>query len=224
MAQAVGMEIALPTKEERRARSSFSRSKPMAQVAVKLDNGGVCDIVVPVRAARLLRDEGLSFPLDVDDAFDAIHALEGRVCLTMLVELLGRRDHSAAEAREKLAAYGFRDEELDATIARGIERRYLDDARFMSYFIEERKRRGWGRRKIEVELKRKGTDPAELPGYPDAFFTSEDDGARATALLEHKRIPENRAFEKLVRFLMTKGFSYEVASAAVRERLADTAS
>ena len=72
----------------------------MAQVAVKLDNGGVCDIVVPVRAARLLRDEGLSFPLDVDDAFDAIHALEGRVCLTMLVELLGRRDHSAAEARE----------------------------------------------------------------------------------------------------------------------------
>ena len=47
----------------------------------------------------------------------------------------------------------------------------------------------------------------------------EDDLARASALLTKRRIPETRGFEKLVRFLMGKGFSYHIAADAVKARL-----
>lgn len=95
----------------------------------------------------------------------------------------------------------------------------MDENRFCSYFIEERKRRGWGQRKIEVELKRRHVVLDDIPGYPEAYFTVDEDLTRASALLAKRRIPEARAFEKLVRFLMGKGFSYRIAADAVKARL-----
>ena len=210
----------MPDKAQRASRS-FSRSKPMAEVTLILENCRSREIVVPTRVGRILRDEGIALPQEEDAAFDAIHALEGRVCFTMLTELLSRRDHGTQEAREKLALYGFRLQEIDAALARATEMRFLDDARFASYFIEERKRRGWGRRKIEMELKRKGIDPEEIEGFPEAFFDEDDEAVRARAILSRKSIPEGRAFDKLVRHLMSKGFSYSVAADAVKERLSD---
>lgn len=191
----------------------------MAEIAVVLEGGEERVIVVPVRVGRILSDEGAPVPCEVDDAFAAIHALEERVCFTVLTEMLGRRDHSVAEVREKLGAYGYRAQEVERCLARALELRFLDDDRFAGYFIEERKRRGWGRLKIEQELKRKGVDTALVAGYPEAFFSQDEDAERAGALLERKAVPEARAFEKLVRFLMGKGFSYGVAADAVRAHL-----
>lgn len=218
MAQAVSIEVRLPDRS-RRASSMGTRGKPVAEVSVVLDDGTRMDVVVPVRAGRVLKDADAPLPCEVDDAFDYIHALEGRVCLQMLTEMLGRRDHSSEEAREKLRGYGFRDQEIDASISRARALRFLDDRRFAAYFIEERKRRGWGRRRIELELARKGVDVDGIEGYPEAFFSDEDDLERARALLDRRSVPEDRAFEKLTRFLMGKGFPYATASAAVRERL-----
>ena len=59
----------------------------------------------------------------------------------------------------------------------------------------------------------------DIPGYPEDYFAVEDDLARASALLAKRRVPETRAFEKLVRFLMGRGFSYHVAADAVKSRL-----
>lgn len=217
--QAIGLEVRFPDKAQRKGLGGFSRKKPMAEVSVVLEGGVTLDIVVPVRVGRLLSEAEGPFPCEPDHAFEYIHGLESKVALTMLTEMLGRRDHSVSEAREKLAGYGFRPEEIEPCLERACSLRFLDDARFASYFIEERKRRGWGRRKIEVELKHKGVDPADVPGYPDAFFSADEDLDRAASLLERKRIPETRPYEKLVRFLMGKGFAYDVASRAVRERL-----
>ncbi len=114
---------------------------------------------------------------------------------------------------------------IDCELEGGFERsiwipvRVLDENRFCSYFIEERKRRGWGQRKIETELKRRHVVLDDIPGYPEDFFAVEDDLARASALLAKRRVPETRGFEKLVRFLMGKGFSYHIAADAVKARL-----
>ena len=45
------------------------------------------------------------------------------------------------------------------------------------------------------------------------------DADRLSALLAKRRVPETRGFEKLVRFLMGKGFSYHIAADAVKARL-----
>ena len=107
----------------------------------------------------------------------------------------------------------------DFAVERATEYRFLDENRFCSYFIEERKRRGWGQRKIETELKRRHVVLDDIPGYPEDFFAVDDDLARASALLAKRRVPEARGFEKLVRYLMAKGFSYHIAADAVKARL-----
>lgn len=190
----------------------------MAEVTLALDNGRSREIVVPIRVGRILTKDGIPLPQDEEAAFDAIHSLEERVCLTMLTEMLSRRDHATEEARGKLRLYGFRDIEIDAAIVRAQELRFLNDDRFVSYFIDERKRRGWGQRKIELELKRRGIDIESVPGWPDDYFSEEDDLARARDLLSRRAIPASGAHEKLVRRLISKGFSYRVASQAARER------
>lgn len=211
------LEVRLPN---RKPTSSFSTGKkPMAEVSCIMENGRSREIVVPVRVAKQLVQGPIPLPLDEEDAFDAIHAIEARCCFALLVEMLNRRDYATGEARSKLASYGFRDIEIDQAIARALDARFLDDARFASQFIDERKRRGWGRRRIEAELTRRGVDPSELPGYPVEFFSDDDDFERAQDILRRKTIPETKAYEKLVRHLMAKGFPYSVASAAVKARL-----
>lgn len=215
------LEVRLPDRT--RTSSSFATNKPVAEVSCVLENGRSREIVVPVRVGRILAKEGIALPQQEDDAFDAIHALESRVCFTLLVEMLSRRDHGVEEIRQKLKAYGFRDVEIERSISRALDNRFLNDDRFVRNFIEERKRRGWGRRRIELELKRKGVSLDSIAGYPDSFFSQEDDFERAINVVKRKPIPSTRAFEKLVRHLMTKGFSYSVAADAVKRYLAEQA-
>ena len=193
----------------------------MAEVSCIMENGCSREIVVPVRVGRILMGDAISLPLPEDEAFDAIHALEGRICFNLMTEMLSRRDYAAGELREKLRLYGYRDEEIDPCLDRARDLRFVNDARFASYFIEERKRRGWGRVKIERELKLRGVSLDDIPDYPDAYFSEDDDLERAVALLGRKRVPDSRAYEKLVRHLMSKGFAYSVAAEATRRRLAE---
>lgn len=206
---------------ERRGSSSLGNGqrKPMSTVVLHLEGGEDRRVMVPVRAARVLDEEQPALPCSTDRAFEFIHAVEGRMCFSQLVDMLSRRDHSTGEARDKLSAYGYRPQEVDAAIARATECRFLDDSRFTSTFIEERKARGWGRRKIELELKRRGIDVSEVEGYPEAYFSDDDDLSRARELLARRPVPDDRAFERLVRSLMSKGFSYSVAAEAARERI-----
>ena len=213
------IEVRLP--DRKRASSSFSSKKPMAEVSCIMENGCSREIVVPVRVGRILMGDAIPLPLPEDEAFDAIHALEGRICFNLMTEMLSRRDYAAGELREKLRLYGYRDEEIDPCLDRARDLRFVNDARFASYFIEERKRRGWGRVKIERELKMRGVSLDDIPDYPDAYFSEDDDLERAVALLGRKRVPDSRAYEKLVRHLMSKGFAYSVAAEATRRRLAE---
>lgn len=214
------IEVRLP--DRKRASNSFSMRKPVAEVSCIVEGGRCREIVVPVRVGRILMNEGIPLPLEENEAFDRIHELEAQVCFTMLTEMLSRRDHGTQEAHEKLRAYGFRDEEISQALARATDMRFLNDDRFAGYFIEERKRRGWGRRKIELELKKRGIVVDDIPGYPEAFFSDEDDASRAWAIVEKKPVPATRPFDKLVRHLMSKGFSYAIAAEAVKRRLQES--
>ena len=68
---------------------------------------------------------------------------EERTALMRAVDYLARQAHSEKKLREKLMRKGFPTEEIDAAIARLIERHYLDDAslcaqQFM-YLYQERR-------------------------------------------------------------------------------------
>lgn len=199
--------------------SGYGTKKPKAHIECELEGGFERQIWIPVRVARAYVKDVPTFPLAWDEFKTMIEALENKCALVLVTEMLSRRDHAIGEIKDKLSVYGFDQRAIDYATARAIDLHFLDEQRFCRYFIEERKRRGWGRRKIETELKRRHVNLDEIAGYPEAFFQPEDDLVRAKELLAKRRIPEDRAFEKLVRFLMGKGFSYRIAADATKERI-----
>lgn len=221
MADVVEVDIAFPERGSSSYASSFSKKKPMARMTF-LDADGDSEVVwVPVRVARTVKKNALVLPVPSEQLWSKIHEIQSATCLAQLTDLLARRDYGTEEARRKLQDYGYRVREINEAIDRAKKLRYLSDTRFVSSFIEQRKARGWGRKKIELDLRRRSIDLDSIPGYPEAFFNEDDDLQRALGVLSRKRIPEQRAFQKLMGNLMTRGFSYAVASEAVRSFLAD---
>ncbi len=219
MSEVTAFDVVLPTKAEVASASAYQRTKPRAEVRVQLDSDEHRSYYVPSRVARAFESEGPSLPCPLEEFRDSLALAEAKAAFANLTEMLSRRDHSTKEAHDKLTRAGYHTQAVAFAIASALDRRFLDDDRFSRYFIEERLRRGWGRIKIESELRRRGISPDSIPGYPEEFFSEDDDLARARELLNRTPVPETRAYEKLVRRLIGKGFSYSMASSAVRTRL-----
>ena len=216
--EVVGLAVCYPDQIARPA-SGLSRMRPRAEINLSLSDGGVKAIPLAVRAARALDIDAVQLPASLVSVQAYIADVETKACYACLLDMLSRRDYAIEEARTKLISLGFSSDASRASVAKAVDFRFLDDRRFAAYYIEERKRRGWGRRRIEAELRHKGISISDIPGYPDSYFDEDDDAQRAASLLERKRIPESRAYEKLIRFLLGKGFDYSTASRAVRTRL-----
>jgi regulatory protein len=74
-----------------------------------------------------------------------------------LKHFCGYREHSYAEARQKLYSLGLFKKEVEELISRLIEEGYLNEERFACLFASGKSRiRGWGKQKIRYELRRKG--------------------------------------------------------------------
>ncbi len=197
----------------------MGRSKPKAKLEVRLESGPVMEIKLPVAVARLLRSHDINVPIDKDDFFDAVRSLEVRSAKEVLAAKLDRRDYTQLEAQQKLVRDGFLPDIAAEAVDWACNHRFIDDDRYARFYIEAKKRAGWGRRRIERELSVRGVDAESIAGYPEDFFDDAADVGRALGLLERKRLPDTRAYEKLVRFLVGKGFDYRCASEAVKLRL-----
>ena len=211
------VDIEYPTKAERARVTSPLGRKPASRIIAHCEDGADRTMIVPMRVARAVERDLPDLPIEYECLQSAVFSKEDACCYAVVVEMLSRRDHARGELDRKLVAAGYARRSIDAAIERAQESRYQDDARFAAYFIEERKRRGWGRRKVEAELRARGVDIESIPGYPDRYFDDADDLDRARSLLSRKPVPSVRPFNKLVRHLMAKGFSYSVASTAARE-------
>ena len=75
------------------------------------------------------------------------------------VRLLGRRPRSVREVRDRLRQRGFAPEAIEAAVEKLEGWRYVDDADFARYWVENRERhKPRGRRLLEQELRQKGVD------------------------------------------------------------------
>ncbi len=218
MPRIADIAIELPQRAESLA-AQYRSKKPLATVRFIEPSGVDHAYSVPPRVARAARKELPDVPCELHELSEWLLGLDEQICYAATLEMLARRDHAEREVEQKLARSGFRRASIESAIAQARQHRFLNNERFCEYFIRERLQRGWGRRKIELELRRKGIDPTTIAGYPESYFSHEDDLQRARALLERKRIPERDPYPKLMRFLMGKGFEYAIASQAARDRI-----
>lgn len=128
--------------------------------------------------------------------------------------LLGRRDYSEKELRDKMRLRGFEAEAIDAGIAYAKESGYQSDARYASHKASALSRR-LGNGRILRELKDKGIEPAAASAELEALEPELDRAVGLLARYEGQPLTlELRG--KITRFLAYRGFSFEVIKKALR--------
>ena len=132
--------------------------------------------------------------------------------------LLGRRDYTAAELRQRLIDKKHPRDEVDEEIAALIEDRTINDRRVATSHIRIASQiKGRGRMRIRQELAARGID-RHLADELIAELPPEDEAAAIAKFLARKRFPAKPTTEerrKIYQQLLRKGFTAEAISRAL---------
>jgi regulatory protein len=130
------------------------------------------------------------------------------------LRLVGYRERSVGELRDRLLADGF-PALMVTEIVTSFERSLLvDDVRFAASFVRSRTMNGFGRQRIERELSLKRVNPEVIATAFDAGECDEEI-VRARRVLGDRIAVDRRDRERLIRKLVRRGFSLSVARTAV---------
>ena len=132
-----------------------------------------------------------------------------------LAALCARAEHCQWEMLEKMRRWELSEEAQARVMARLVEERYVDDERYARAFVNDKVRYNkWGRRKVEQALWQKHIDE----GVRQRVLDEVDDEtylAVLRPLLQQKRKATKAASDyelnqKLVRFALGRGFTYDI--------------
>ena len=128
------------------------------------------------------------------------------------LDLVSRREHSRHELRQKLnkrfpETSPIIDEALDKLVLNNI----LDDERFVEMYLNARARKGFGPKKIEMELYSKKVD-SMLIGNAIEAYESWTENAENELKKKFKGIKPTayKSKKKQKQFLLNRGFSTQI--------------
>lgn len=131
------------------------------------------------------------------------------------------RPRSRAELEAKLRERGFEEAVLEIVLADLMRLGYVNDRQFANQWTLSRTRlRGFGRRRIEQELKNKGIDRELIREVFAEVFVDETELETAKLIAEKKinamaRFDRETRRRRLAGFLERKGFSFEIIRAVL---------
>ncbi|HEY9542161.1 regulatory protein RecX [Prevotella sp.] len=138
-----------------------------------------------------------------------------RQALMKLTALCSQAEHCTADMEEKLRKWAIDEHDQAEIMAYLLRERYVDDARFARFFINDKLRfNKWGRRKIEQALQQK-----HIPSSVSApLFAEIEDETYMEVLLpmlrsKWKTIKGRNEYErsmKLIRYAMGRGYDITV--------------
>jgi regulatory protein len=140
------------------------------------------------------------------------------------LKMLGRRELSEAQVRQRLARRGYEPDNVDAAVARLREERAIDDARVAEAIVRTQSSvRGRGRLRVLREVESAGIAAAIARRAVDDVFDSLDPDALLEASLakrldEREPIADDAEFRRLYRYLIGQGFEADRIIAALKGR------
>ncbi|MBW2410076.1 MAG: regulatory protein RecX [Deltaproteobacteria bacterium] len=156
---------------------------------------------------------------------DQLPEIESRQAMNTAVRMLSRRDHTRFEIRQKLKQRGFGSEAIRAAIADCERLNYIDDERTARIYIGQLVRRGFGFRRIAIELKKKGLRGRRIEDVLEQQKVEIDECEIARRVLQKKirsferETDRQKRRDKLYRFLDYRGFNRSIIAELVREFL-----
>ena len=139
------------------------------------------------------------------------------------LRLLTRRDHTSLEIFQKLEQRGFDSGIIDRVLAKCRHLDYIDDEKTARIYIGQLARRGFGFRRIRVELRKKGLigERFEIILNERRTEINEHEIARKVMLKKMKSLKNiedrQKRRNKMYRFLYSRGFEASVISELIRE-------
>ena len=139
------------------------------------------------------------------------------------VRLLARRDHTSLEILQKLNQRGFSIEIIDTVLSECKRLNYIDDERTARVYIGQLARKGFGLRRIRMELKKKGLSGDRFEALLKVNASEIDEQKIAQRILQKKikslkkEDDDKKRSAKVYRFLYSRGFSKSVISEVVRK-------
>jgi regulatory protein len=162
---------------------------------------------------------GVGMTLTADDVQRLLAEDEPYRARSRSLALLAAKDRASSEIESRLKRLGFKDEAIVETVSWLRERDYLDDARFIERFADEKRRCGWGQRRIVSELLRKGLERSMVNVVVAEHAGGSDDDEKTIeelALLVGKRFGARLASDpiatsrKMAAFLARRGHDWHV--------------
>jgi regulatory protein len=138
------------------------------------------------------------------------------------LHMLGRRELSAKQLRERLLEREHDREDVDRAIELLIENKALDDARVAGAYVRTAlKVKGRGRLRIQRELQVMGIEKdVAAAALADAFGEVDERALIAKALQKKlrgdRKIATPAEYERVFQFLMRQGFSPATVTAVLR--------
>ena len=216
----ISWTIELPQKKQ----AVLGQAKPKAKIILETEVGGTEEFFVPPTVARALlskEKDGVFTPSSRNEFLYEVKEISTQCIKTRIEALIVKRDYSTAELQKKLMLDGYQKNVRDAAVQRAVEVGLVNDSRFADVYIRSKISQGWGPLKIKTEISKKGIEVETLSGWPDAYFS--DEFEVAYSLAQRKHLSGKNDYEKLVRFLATKGYSFSIASSVAKKILDENA-
>ena len=126
-------------------------------------------------------------------------------------DLLAVRPHFKKELKQKLLKRGYEEKEVEDLIIDFEERGYLNDRDHALFYIEELKRKRFGKNEALRRLSAKGFPKAEAESLIKVFFLENDEIANIRYHLGKKKfnLQDVKDVKRAFDFLTRKGFSWE---------------
>lgn len=143
-----------------------------------------------------------------------------------LMRLCARAEKCSGDALRLMRRWGVAAEEAQKVLQRLVSERFIDDRRYAEAFVREKSRlSGWGEVKIAATLRTKGIK-SDIIATAMAQMEGVDSGEKLLSQLRRKTqsIKYKDAYDlkaKLVRFALSRGFTYDDVLPAVERCLAE---
>lgn len=156
------------------------------------------------------------FDKDTVELESNLRTAENELSKERAYTLLAYRARSRFELRKRLVDDGYPPALASAVVERIAEMGYLDDRAFAESLVRMKMASGWGERKIRRALVEKGVDDLLVDEVCLEYLGADDEFERALQLVSGKPCVTRKERDRLLRRIVSRGFSPGVAYSVLR--------
>ena len=203
----------------------------ITEISVQKNNKNRCNIYIDNIFAigvsnELIYKENLKLGMIIDEEKLKKIAYEENLinCKETALKIIERSYKTKKEMTKRLLEKGYNLEEINETLKFLEEYNFINDESYAKAFIKD-KTKTQGKQKIKYALKNKGVSEEIIEEeLSNVDMEKEKENAKILALKKYNVLikRENDKYkikEKIIRFLISRGYNYEVAKDAVKEML-----